>query len=337
MIPKRPVLLVNPHAGPARARGRIPHLEKAFLAAFPQGRILLSSPVAADLRESDLLVVYGGDGTLARLLSLPLSPDLPVLLLPGGTGNVLSRYLAVPFDPARPGEIFSRLGRARPLAFSPGMADSVRFCLMAGAGWDGVAAQRVRGKRRLGPLSYYLAGLAATFSGNLPRISLKIQGNEGRVIVREGIVWALISRLPPYFGPFRVAGAGAMAETPFMVTLVRDSGLRVPGAFLEMLPGGPSGIFSERLPAREVELCSGSLPQPCDSPGRSTDRVPCQADGEAIPSFSRVRLSPETLALLSFRASDSGIDDPGRVPDLPDLSRFFSPFTLLWHFFLKKL
>ena len=301
MIPKRPVLLANPQAGPARARGRIPLLEKAFLAALPQGEILRTPPDSGNLRGSDLLVVYGGDGTLARLLSLPLPPDLPVLLLPGGTGNVLSRYLAVPFDPDRPGEVFSRLGRARPLAFAPGTADSVRFCLMAGAGWDGVAAQRVRGKSRLGALSYYRAGLAATFSGNLPRISLKIQGKEGEEVVREGVVWALISRLPPYFGPFRVAGAGAMAETPFRVTLVRGSGLRVPGAFLEMLPGVPPGLFSERLPAREVQLLSGPLPLTGTSSGRSVDRVPCQADGEAIPSFSRVRLSPETLTLVSFR------------------------------------
>ena len=301
MTPTRPVLLVNPRAGPTRARRRIPLLEKAFLGAFPQGRILPTIPGPADLRESDLLVVYGGDGTLARLLSLPPPPDLPVLLLPGGTGNVLSRYLAVPFDPGRPGEIFSRLGRARPRVFAPGMADSVRFCLMAGAGWDGVAAQKVRGKSRLGPLSYYLAGLAATLSGSLPRIGLKIRGEEGREILREGVVWALVSRLPPYFGPFRVAGAGRSAETPFMVTLIRRSGLRVPGAFLEMLPGAPSGLFSERFPAREVELLSPPLPRPHEPSGSPLDQVPCQADGEAIPSFSRVRLSRETLTLLSFR------------------------------------
>ena len=297
MIFRRPILLGNPQAGRSRARRIFPRLETAFLETFPQGRILRRPPVPAELQGGDLLVVYGGDGTLARLLSLPLPNDLPLLLLPGGTGNVLSRYLDVPFDPGRPEEIFRRLDDARPLPFSPGAAGAVRFCLMAGAGWDGVAARRVRGKERLGPLSYYLAGISAALSRSLPSMSLKILGENGQEIVREGAIWVLVSRLPPYFGHFRVPGAGAAGEPPFMVTLVRRSGLRVPGAFLEMLPGMPAGLFSERIPAREVALFpEDSLPED----------LPCQADGEAIPSFSRVGLSPEALILLTFSGRDKG-------------------------------
>ncbi len=292
MISHRPILLGNPMAGLPRSRRRFPLLEKTFLARFPQGRILLSSPSSTDLLEADLLVVYGGDGTLARLLALPLPPDLPLLLLPGGTGNVLSRSLNVPFDPGRPGEIFRRLGGARPLFFSPGMAGRVRFCLMAGAGWDGVAARKVWGKERLGALSYYLAGISATFSRHLPWIDVKILGEEGEEIVREDNIWVLVSRLPPYFGLFRVPGAGKAGGTPLMVTLVRRSGLRIPGAFLEMFPGVPPGFFSERIPAREVVLF----------PNRPTipEDLPCQADGEVIPPFSRIALSGESLTFLQF-------------------------------------
>ena len=291
MIVRRPILLGNPQAGPPRARRRLPLLERAFLEFCPEGRILRSSPSFADLQESDLLVVYGGDGTLARLLSLPLPNNLPLLLLPGGTGNVLSRYLGVPFDPENPGEIFRRLGSALPLTFFPGVAGEVRFCLMAGAGWDGVAARRVRGKERLGFLSYYLAGVSAVFARRLPAMSLKIQGENGQEIVREGAIWVLVSCLPPYFGPFRVPGAGEAGGDPFMVTLVRRSGLRVPGAFLEMLPGMGAGLFSERIPARQIDLFP-------EDPWK--DDLPCQADGEAIPSFSRVGLSRDSVTLLRF-------------------------------------
>ena len=291
MIARRPILLGNPQAGPSRARLRLPLIEKAFLEFFPQGRILRSAPSSADLQESDLLVVYGGDGTLARLLRLPLPNNLPLLLLPGGTGNVLSRYLKVPFDPERPGEIFQRLGSALPWPFFPGSAGEVRFCLMAGAGWDGVAARRVRGKARLGSLSYYLAGVSAVFARPLPTMSLKIQGEKGQEILREGAIWVLASRLPPYFGPFRVPGAGEAGGAPFIVTLVRRSGLKVPGAFLEMLPGMEAGLFSERIPARQIDLFP-------EDPWR--DGLPCQADGEVLPSFARVGLSRDSVTLLRF-------------------------------------
>ncbi|MGC8500167.1 MAG: diacylglycerol/lipid kinase family protein [Leptospirillia bacterium] len=302
MTVRRPILVGNPHAGSNARRRGFSNLKAAFLRRFPEGSVTsdLLAPQDPALPErlgsTDLLVLYGGDGTVARLLSLPLSLLPPLLVLPGGTGNVLSRFLGVPYDPARPGEIFSLLGRGHSVKFFPGIAGETLFCLMAGVGWDGVAARRVRRKRELGALSYYLAGLSATFSPAASRFCVQLLSEEGEELVREDVVWALVSRIPPYFGPFRVRGAGP-EDSPFLTaTIVRGTTLRVPGAFFEMLPGMPGGLFSERFRIRELSLLPGRTPFGEDGKGAP----PCQADGEAIPPFFRVGVGKEPVTFLGF-------------------------------------
>ncbi len=303
MTVRRPLLVGNPNAGPPSRRLGFQNLKEAFLRRYPEGDVISDPLDPRDpalperLKNADLLVLYGGDGTVARLLSLPLSLLPPLLVLPGGTGNVLSRFLRVPYDLKRPGEIFSLLGRSRTVRFVPGKAGERHFCLMAGAGWDGFAAGHVWRKNELGALSYYLAGISATLSPALPRFCVQIVTAEGEEVIRENVVWALVSRIPPYFGPFRVRGAGT-ENSPFLTaTIVRGSALKVPGAFLEMIPGIPGGLFSERFRIRELCLIPERTPLETGSP------PPCQADGEAIPRFSRVALSREQVSFIGFSRS----------------------------------
>src|SRR5262249_58158013 len=47
----------------------------------------------------DLIIAVGGDGTLREVLEGLPDPRLPVGLVPVGTGNLMSRALALPRDP----------------------------------------------------------------------------------------------------------------------------------------------------------------------------------------------------------------------------------------------
>jgi YegS/Rv2252/BmrU family lipid kinase len=47
-----------------------------------------------------LVAVYGGDGTTMQAVSGMIGTDVPIALIPGGTGNLLAGNLRVPRDPA---------------------------------------------------------------------------------------------------------------------------------------------------------------------------------------------------------------------------------------------
>src|SRR5215213_192711 len=63
------------------------------------GRGMAEAAVAAGV---DLVVVCGGDGTMMACLHGLIGSDVPVALVPLGTGNLLARNLGVPigFDDA---------------------------------------------------------------------------------------------------------------------------------------------------------------------------------------------------------------------------------------------
>ena len=54
-----------------------------------------------NLENKDLLIVYGGDGTLHGAIPEAVKWEVPVALLPAGTTNVLARELGIPRDPER--------------------------------------------------------------------------------------------------------------------------------------------------------------------------------------------------------------------------------------------
>ena len=46
----------------------------------------------------DALAVYGGDGTLKEAISGLIGSEIPVLILPGGSANVMATELGIPND-----------------------------------------------------------------------------------------------------------------------------------------------------------------------------------------------------------------------------------------------
>ncbi len=292
MIFSRPILVANPHAGPPGRRRALAPLLQSFARRFPEGMVLQSLPEnRLDIpKDRDLLAVYGGDGTVHRIAGLSPPSSLPILVLPGGTGNVLARHLGLSPFRFSPELLWSRLPKAETIPVRPGTLGTRRFLLMAGAGWDGLAVRRIFGKPLLGSLAYYLAGLSALFSRDLPLFSVTLTLPGGAEVRREGVRWCLISRLPPYLGPFR-AILQEPPDTPLLqATLVSGGRLGIVAAFAGFLPGIPKVFRPFSLTIRAARFL--------DSPNGGG--VPFQADGEAVPSVDSIGTAEETLTFLRF-------------------------------------
>ncbi|HET8787292.1 MAG TPA: diacylglycerol kinase family protein, partial [Actinomycetes bacterium] len=135
--------------------GRVP----VYPAGDPGDAETLAAELAAEV---DVLVVFGGDGTVHEVANgLPLGGDGPlVALLPAGTGNDLARALGMPPDPvAAAGE----LADARPRTLDLLDCGPRRAANGVNAGFAASATDTLPRalKKALGPAAYVVGGVRA--------------------------------------------------------------------------------------------------------------------------------------------------------------------------------
>jgi len=112
----------------------------------------------------DLVVVYGGDGTAMQAVRGIVGRDIPIGLIPGGTGNLLAGNLRIPVSPERAAELVAR-GTTRRIDL--GRVERVDgphfFAVNCGAGFDAqlMAATTAPAKRRWGMGAYVAEALRA--------------------------------------------------------------------------------------------------------------------------------------------------------------------------------
>ena len=107
---------------------------------------------------AELLVVWGGDGTVQRCLDAAAGTDVEVAIVPAGTANLLAANLSIPSDPA---EAVGVAMSGRGIRLDLGRINGEHFADMAGAGFDAQmiddAGRTLKG--RLGRAAYFLSAL----------------------------------------------------------------------------------------------------------------------------------------------------------------------------------
>lgn len=127
----------------------------------------------------DLVLVWGGDGTVNAVADGLVGSNVPLGLLPGGTGNLLARNLDIPLYLS--GAVRTAyLGRDRAidtLAVSLGHGVLRTSLVMAGTGWD-AAMMDVNEtlKARIGWAAYALEG-AKQFREHPLRMRISVDGS----------------------------------------------------------------------------------------------------------------------------------------------------------------
>ena len=116
---------------------------------------------AALAADPDLLLLWGGDGTVQRALDTVArkkTPDVPIAVLPAGTSNLFASNFDIPCDLS--GALDVAFGGVR-RRIDVGSFNGERFGVMAGVGFDalmiGDASRRM--KDRLGRAAYVYTGL----------------------------------------------------------------------------------------------------------------------------------------------------------------------------------
>jgi diacylglycerol kinase family enzyme len=189
---KRMLIIVNPYA--TTVSDRLKHLVVYAL----QGRYEVEaidtqrSGHATELcREAagegyDVVVAFGGDGTINEAANGLAGSDTPLTCLPGGATNVYPRMLGIPNDPVDATEHLLRIADDwRPRWVDLGEVNGRLFTFAAGAGLDASVVRRVdshpRLKARYGPMFYTASGVGVflrRYVVNPPRLITEVEGRE---------------------------------------------------------------------------------------------------------------------------------------------------------------
>jgi diacylglycerol kinase family enzyme len=99
-------------------------------------------------RGVDVVVSFGGDGTLNEVATGVAGTDTAIAVLPGGSTNVFARTLGMPNDPvAAVGQLVA--GLASPSNIRPiglGRVNGRYFCFHTGIGYDAAVVKQVEGR-----------------------------------------------------------------------------------------------------------------------------------------------------------------------------------------------
>jgi YegS/Rv2252/BmrU family lipid kinase len=178
----RALLIVNPAARGGRSA------EVDALTAF--GEIGVAVDVRRTSRAGDAahfasqhvgsgpVFTLGGDGTVMEAVGALIGRDVPVGILPGGTGNQLARHFRIPLN-VRKAVRALRAPRVVPLDLGR-LVDGPYFALTAGLGLDAalIAGAKPAMKRRFGVLAYVWSGAHAVRTMKPFTVRVEADGQE---------------------------------------------------------------------------------------------------------------------------------------------------------------
>jgi YegS/Rv2252/BmrU family lipid kinase len=135
--------------------------------------------IAAVKKGVDALAVYGGDGTVIEAISGLIGSEIPLIILPGGSANVVATELGIPKDFK---EICTLLvhGSLEAKTIDVGQFDEHYFItgISIGFGADLVKGADRETKNKIGILAYFLSAAAALKKTKKTVYHLNIDGQE---------------------------------------------------------------------------------------------------------------------------------------------------------------
>jgi diacylglycerol kinase family enzyme len=148
----------------------------------------------------DVVVAFGGDGTVNEAANGLVGSNTPLSVLPGGRTNVYCRMLGIPTDVVDATEQLLMLADDwRPRRVDLGYVNDRKFLFSAGAGLDASVVERVdrhpRLKARIGEWYYAWIGVG-TFNRRYLRHPVRLEAQIGEQRI-DGVT-AIVQNAAPY-------------------------------------------------------------------------------------------------------------------------------------------
>ncbi len=251
----------------------------------------------------DLVVAFGGDGTLNEVANGVAGTGIPVSVLPGGSTNVVCRTLGIPNDVVDATEhLLAMADDFRPRPVDLGLANGRRFLFACGAGLDATAAKHVDAhpklKARAGRWFYVSTAVSGFYRRYLMNpATMRIDTPEGS---GEGIT-AIVQNSDPftYFGsqPVRICEGVAIDNGTLSAAVLKRAAQRdVPTIIARALSTGLA-IADHRQISHFAGITEAKITATATDERGHPRPVPVQVDGDYIGDHAEVELGIEPGAL----------------------------------------
>jgi diacylglycerol kinase family enzyme len=306
---KRMLVIVNPYATTVSDR-----LKNLVVYAL-QGRFEVeavtteaqnhATEIGREAREDgyDIVVVFGGDGTLNEVVNGLAGTDVPVSVLPGGSTNVVCRTLGIPNDVVEATEHL--LGLAddfQPRKIDLGNASGRRFVFAWGAGLDATVTQLVdahpRLKARGGPYYYTWAAISSFYRHYL-RNPVEVRVEVGGREVTGVTAVAQNSDPYTYFAerPLRVCEGIDLDDGTLSMAVLRRAAQRDVLTLTPRLLGERWSAARHRQIDHFDDVTEAHVVAASRDASGQPRAFPVQVDGDYIGERTEVNLSVEPGAL----------------------------------------
>lgn len=236
-------------------------------------------------RGSEIVIAAGGDGTVAAVINGLQNTNVPMGIIPVGTGNILARTLGIPMDAGQAIELFT--GENRTICLDALKVGDRCFMLNVSAGIsartiDGTTVER---KRRFGMLAY-LWTFTHQLIGLQPR-RFWLTVDDHRLLVRASEIFisnGTPTKEPLLLGPVELYNDGIMDVYIVTAQALWDY---IKIAWNVLIRRTRQKTDLRRLTAKQkvkIEAVRGALPTQAD--GETLGYTPVEV--ELIPSAFKV-------------------------------------------------
>jgi diacylglycerol kinase family enzyme len=254
----------------------------------------------------DLVVAFGGDGTINEAANGLAGSGVPLSVLPGGCTNVVCRMLGIPTDVVDASEhLLALADELQPRQIDLGRVNGRYFVASAGVGLDADTTrwvdERSQLKQRAGPLFFSYAALMSFYGkyrGRPPR--LEVQTNGDRV---QGVT-AVVQNSDPftYFNdrPVRVCPPTALDDGCLsMSVLERASQRDMPVLAWKLLTN--RGAVSDHPQVRSFANVYKATVKALPAAGDEPRPFPLQVDGDYIAEYTEAEfeICPGSLLVVA--------------------------------------
>ncbi len=256
----------------------------------------------------DVVVAFGGDGTLNEVANGLAGTDVPLSVLPGGSTNVVCRTLGIPNDVVDATEhLLAMADDWQPRRIDLGRVDDRHFVFSCGVGIDATVVERVDAHPKLkssaGPYYYTWAAISAFYRRYLHNpVRLRAEMGNGDSV--EGVTALAQNSVPfTYFAkrPIRVCEGVEIDDGTLSVGVLKRAAQRdMPTLIPRVLSVGPSTARHRQI-AHFEDIAAARVSSISEDGDGRIRPFPVQVDGDYIGEHTAIelRVSPAALTVVA--------------------------------------